>query len=464
MPPPRSLPEASSIGGLQRALATSLTSLLIIAGVALTPVADVKLMPIPSYMLAFGSAMLITNLLLAGLLFSRGRSERNGAATHLGTAYFFVASIFVPMMAAFPDAIQPGSLIGSKFSAVWIWSFWHAGFGLLVLRYVRFVGRGRTRPWGGLVDVAATLGIVAVVVAVSTTWIGALPDIFGSRAGLFDGWGRVPPLATLAIDLLAFFKLQRLRDPTPDQLWLGVGMIAACFDVWLTMRGGARFTVGWYVSKLGSLFTTGAVLVSLFDDLTGLYRRVSASNAMLTDQAHRDGLTGIANRRKFDDVFAIEWSRASRGGYPISLLMVDVDWFKQYNDVYGHLEGDECLREIAQLLESSSKRPSDLACRYGGEEFAVILPMTDTDGATVLAGRLRDALSVMEMPHGASPLGRVTISVGVSCLRPLPGVEARHLIAAADRALYLAKHSGRDCARTHAHEPRLELVRPVAVA
>src|SRR5438067_1738023 len=117
----------SQIGPLQRALAATLVALLVVGGIALTPVAAVKLMPIPSYMLAFGSAMLITNLLLAGLLFSRGRSERNGAASKLGTAYLFVAAIFLPLMAAFPDAILPGSLIGSKYSAAWLWSFWHAG-------------------------------------------------------------------------------------------------------------------------------------------------------------------------------------------------------------------------------------------------------------------------------------------------------------------------------------------------
>ena len=460
MPPLRAPDSIPQIGPLQRALAVALITLLAVSGVALTPFASLKLMPIPSYMLAFGSAMLITNLLLAGLLFSRGRSERNGAASRLGTAYFFVAVIFLPMMAAFPDAILTGSLIGSKYSAVWIWSFWHAGFGLLVLRYVRAVRQPDQRPWAELTDVAATIALVGVLVAASTSWIGRMPDIFSSPGSLFNGPGVLAPLLILSIDGFAFLQLKRLRDPSPDQLWLGVGMVAACFDVWLTMRGGARFTVGWYLSKLGSLFTTGAVLISMFHDLTRLYRHVSKSNLMLVDQAFRDGLTGIANRRRFDVAIAQEWTRAGRGGYPVSLLMVDVDWFKQYNDLYGHLEGDGCLQQVASLLAACMKRPSDLACRYGGEEFAVILPMTAVDGAMLLADRIRQALAEAAVPHGSSPLGRVTASIGVACLRPLAGQSSQELVQAADRALYLAKNSGRDRARLHAPEPQLARVQP----
>ena len=464
MPHLRAPDPPSQIGPLQRALAAALIALLLVGGVALTPFAAIKLMPVPSYMLAFGSAMLITNLLLAGLLFSRGRSERNGAASRLGTAYFFVAAIFVPLMAAFPDAILAGSLIGSKYSAVWIWSFWHAGFGLLVLRYVHAVRRAEGRPWDALVDIAGTIALVGVLASAATTSIGRLPDIFSSPGGLFNGWGAAAPLLILAIDGLAFLQLKRLRDPSPDQLWLGVGMVAACFDVWLTMRGGARFTVGWYLSKLGSLFTTGAVLISMFHDVMRLYRHVSESNLQLVDQAFRDGLTGIANRRRFDAAIAQEWTRAGRGNYSVALLMVDVDWFKQYNDLYGHLEGDGCLQRVAALLGQCAKRPSDLACRYGGEEFAVILPMTSLEGATLLAGRIRQALADEAMAHGASPLGRVTASIGISCIRPLPGQSAQELIQAADRALYLAKNSGRDRARVQQPEAQLELVQAPAHA
>jgi len=458
MPHRRALEPLPQIGPLQRGLAAALIALLALAGIALTPVATTRLMPIPSYMLAFGSAMLITNLLLAGLLYSRGNSERNGAASRLGTAYFFVAVIFVPLMAAFPDAILPGTLIGSKYSAVWLWSFWHGGFGLLVLRYVRAVRKLESKPWIELIDVVAVVALVGALVAVSTLGIGWLPDIFSSPGGLFSGWGVASPLLILAIDGLAFLQLKRLRNPTPDQLWLGVGMVAACFDVWLTLRGGARFTVGWYVSKLASLFTTGAVLVSMFHDLTRLYRHVSASNLMLVEQAYRDGLTGIANRRRFDFAIAHEWTRAARGDYPVALLMIDVDWFKQYNDLYGHLEGDVCLQRVAALLATAMKRPSDLACRYGGEEFAVILPMTSLDGATVLADRIRQGLADEAVPHGGSPIGRVTVSIGISCIRPLPGQAFENLVAAADRALYLAKNTGRDRYRVQSPEAQLELV------
>jgi GGDEF domain-containing protein len=303
---------------------------------------------------------------------------------------------------------------------------------VLVLRYVRAVRRAEVRAWAGLVDVAATMALVAVLVSASTSGIGRLPDIFSSPGGLFDGWGVAAPLLILVIDGVAFLQLRRLREPSPDQLWLGVGMVAACFDVWLTMRGGARFTVGWYLSKLGSLFTTGAVLISMFHDVMRLYRHASESNIMLVDQAFRDGLTGIANRRKFDAAIAQEWTRAGRGNYSVALLMIDVDWFKQYNDLYGHLTGDGCLQRVAALLAKCTK---------------------------LLAERIRQALAGEAVPHGASPIGRVTVSIGVSCIRPLPAQSAQELIQCADRALYLAKNTGRDRARVQLPEPQLALVR-----
>ena len=140
--------------------------------------------------------------------------------------------------------------------------------------------------------------------------------------------------------------------------------------------------------------------------------------------------------------------------------MIDVDWFKQYNDLYGHLQGDECLQHVAALLAASMKRPSDLACRYGGEEFALLLPATAVEGATLLAERIRQALAAAELPHGASSGGRVTLSIGVSCVTPSNALDAQHLVGAADRALYLAKNTGRDRARVQLVEPVLELVTP----
>ncbi|MBC7514780.1 MAG: diguanylate cyclase [Herminiimonas sp.] len=157
-----------------------------------------------------------------------------------------------------------------------------------------------------------------------------------------------------------------------------------------------------------------------------------------------DGLTGIANRRRFDQFLTDEMNRASRLSEPLTLLMLDVDLFKNYNDLYGHHAGDECLRAIAALLQSRARRASDLAARYGGEEFALICANTSAATALELAQSICSALTALALPHAHSPFGCVTLSIGVATLVPAAGIEARVLIERADGAMYHAKNTGRN--------------------
>ncbi|SFI08995.1 diguanylate cyclase (GGDEF) domain-containing protein [Tindallia magadiensis] len=166
---------------------------------------------------------------------------------------------------------------------------------------------------------------------------------------------------------------------------------------------------------------------------------------LLKDASLIDGLTGIPNRRRFDEVLSTEWKRSFRDGKPISVLMADIDYFKRYNDHYGHLEGDECLRKVADCLRRTLKRPGDLVARYGGEEFVGIMPMTGEDGAFTIAESFRKAVEAMEIEHVDSPISEVvTISVGVSTMIPSDKVEAEKLVEKADNALYEAKKTGRN--------------------
>ncbi|MGJ9416482.1 diguanylate cyclase [Massilia sp. CMS3.1] len=159
--------------------------------------------------------------------------------------------------------------------------------------------------------------------------------------------------------------------------------------------------------------------------------------------ATRDGLTGLANRRCFDDTLAAEWERALRLRQPLSLLMVDVDNFKAYNDANGHLGGDECLKRIATAV-ASEMRANDLVARYGGEEFAVILPNQSLKGAAIVAERIRRRVEQLQLPNGLAPLRQVTVSIGAATA--IAGLEnqASELVATADAALYRAKHLGRN--------------------
>jgi len=166
---------------------------------------------------------------------------------------------------------------------------------------------------------------------------------------------------------------------------------------------------------------------------------------MLEDLSNRDGLTGIHNRRSFDEALHAEWRRAAREGASLSLVMIDIDHFKAYNDRYGHLGGDDCLRRVAGALAASVVRAGDRVARYGGEEFAALLPGADAAAARAVAEKLRRAVAGLEIAHeDSSAADHVTISAGASASMPTVDVDPAQLIESADRALYDAKAAGRD--------------------
>ena len=165
---------------------------------------------------------------------------------------------------------------------------------------------------------------------------------------------------------------------------------------------------------------------------------------LLKHMAMVDGLTGIANRRQFDEILPKEWKRAHRERIPISLLMVDVDHFREYNEAHGHLGGDECLREIARIIADSLMRPYDLAARYGGEEFVCLLPAIDEPGMMEVAERIRSRIQALEVNCLKGEASRVTVSVGGASLVPREETGWEDLVEQADRALYEAKNGGRN--------------------
>jgi diguanylate cyclase (GGDEF)-like protein len=177
--------------------------------------------------------------------------------------------------------------------------------------------------------------------------------------------------------------------------------------------------------------------------LVVLTRKLDTANQELKRLSASDGLTGIANRRLFDEHLRREWRRARRSKTNLAVMMCDVDHFKQYNDTYGHQAGDDCLRQIAGTINSKMERASDIAARYGGEEFSVILPETTLAGAVVVGEKIRHAINELSIPHRASPFGRITVSIGIAASLPDTELPAE-LLAAADRTLYRAKHEGRN--------------------
>lgn len=161
--------------------------------------------------------------------------------------------------------------------------------------------------------------------------------------------------------------------------------------------------------------------------------------------ARTDGLTGLYNRRTFDDLLAREWRRLTRTGEPLSVIMMDVDFFKLYNDTYGHGGGDTCLRRVSQAAVGALQRPADLIARYGGEEFVALLPETSLEGALAVAEAIRTAVIALQIPHSASNAApHVTLSLGAASVIPRQGMDPAELLGIADQQLYIAKSEGRN--------------------
>jgi two-component system chemotaxis family response regulator WspR len=189
--------------------------------------------------------------------------------------------------------------------------------------------------------------------------------------------------------------------------------------------------------------------------LEELKLQLEQKNAILLELSELDGLTGIANRRRFDQALDVEWRRCHREGSELGLILIDVDFFKRYNDSYGHLMGDEVLRRVAAALGQALRRSSDLVARFGGEEFGVLLPATDAAEAAATAEKLRETVYGLAIPHARSEIdARVTISLGIASVAPTAEVRTGDLVALADEALYGAKRGGRNRTATAAARVR----------
>ena len=194
----------------------------------------------------------------------------------------------------------------------------------------------------------------------------------------------------------------------------------------------------------GPIYDPQGKLLAVVETLRDMSAQKLAQN-QLEALATYDGLTGIVNRRGFEERLTAEWSRSTRDQLPLALIMIDIDHFKSYNDSHGYQTGDACLKKVAASLSRAAFRPSDLIARYGGAKFAIVLPSVDEEGARIVAARVRDVVATLAIAHAGGEGGVVTVSIGVSAVTPAAEMKQDQLIALADRALYQAKRIGRDC-------------------
>jgi diguanylate cyclase (GGDEF)-like protein len=247
---------------------------------------------------------------------------------------------------------------------------------------------------------------------------------------------------TLMIGLMFVIYLYLpVRVVTSVGLGLAFSIIAPAWWAWAL--GPALPPDQLYRGIVWLLFANALGFIAA-NSLQRSQRKEFAQSLVLQQLLSTDALTGIPNRRRFDEVLACEWRRCARARAPLSLLMIDIDHFKAYNDHCGHQQGDECLRRVARLLVDGVGRPGDLIARYGGEEFVCLLPEVGQAGARAVATRLIAALHRAAIAHPGSPLGeRLTVSIGVATAEDLSGSESA-LFALADKLLYAAKNAGRN--------------------
>lgn len=438
-------------------------STLIFLGLA--PFAKWSMTPVPAFIPIYQSALLINDLITVVFLLLQSQFSRSKALIVLAGGYLFTALMSSAHALTFPGLFAPAGLLDAgPQTTAWLYMFWHGGFPLFVIAYALCGPEQSRRPYALMLLMAAAVAVLVVgCAAFATQDERLLPPIM-------QGDHYTPTLAVVVtsvwtINLCAGVVVSRRRPLSILDLWLIVTMCAWMFDIALSaMFNAGRFDVGFYAGRIYGLAAASLVLVMLlcghsrlYLQLIKLHRSEREKSAELARITTIDALTGIANRRAFDEALNEEWRRMLRHGTALSLLMIDVDYFKRFNDAYGHVAGDQCLRKVAQAVARRARRAGELAARYGGEEFAVLLPQTGIGEASKLAEVICDAVRDCKIPHeqsGAAP--HVTISVGVASIGQYPDAAAAFsregvasagaimLVETADLALYRAKTAGRN--------------------
>lgn len=435
----------------QRKFAYVVIVLIIIICIITIPVATTPLVEVKAFLPMFASFVMLTEFLTAYHLMVQFTITRQFFLIPLAGAYAFVAVMVIIQLLTFPGIFaQEGILGGNNQSALWMWVFWHGAYAGLICISLVFqrlsIDKTVSRHEGfGMFLLAPALAVLLALVALESNSLpilivkGSYQALSHSIAGFFV-WGISFTAVLLAID--------SVRHRKAVGIFILIAVLASLADVTLTLIANYRYSLGWYVSRILSIVSSLSVLIGLLLQVTRLYQNLAIANEVLIKTATSDGLTGIANRRRFNEVAQKEWLRSLRTKEPLSVIIVDIDHFKTYNDHFGHQQGDECLIAIAVTLAQNAKRPSDLCARYGGEEFVFILPNTSLAGAKLIAEHARKAVIGLGLPT-KNPNHVVTISAGCATWTNGSTIDSfAVLLKLADDALYQSKALGRNVVST----------------
>jgi diguanylate cyclase (GGDEF)-like protein len=459
--------------------ASLVTALIIVtmfggATLLLLPVAARPLPGMAGFVPAYQTAVFLLYALSFLHLASYVRHTGATALLHIAGGCLFSALILLVQMFSFP-IWGPTQLVGrTPATTTWLWTFWHLGPMVATVAYLVARRAGGPQPMASIraADTAVVLTalgsvlLVGAATAIATLGLPWLPTVVQGddyRALTHSGVGPAVLIATAA----SFAALVwRTRCATQVELCLAISLALLAMDDALTLVGGSRLSVGWYAGRAEAALSAVVLLGLFMTEINRRFARISQraqslatrqselarhvraqyqENTALQRLVRLDGLTALPNRRSLDEALRLEWRRGRRDLLPLTLLMIDIDHFKHYNDQLGYPAGDACLLLLSGLLRDLAGRSGDIGARYGGDEFALLLPGTDLHGGRVIAEMLRTALLHARIPHPAAPSGLLTVSIGVAATIPV-GDEAPPdlLVAAAERALDLAKRSGRD--------------------
>jgi len=427
-------------------------AVVLILLLAAAPFAQTPLPAAPAFVGAYAAWFALAETVIAILLLALFLNHRSPGLFVLaaGSLLMPVALVLYIATHGFPSP-RPTASSGLA-------TLWGAGYPMFVLIYVALGGSGDQRELN-LAPATWRPAQFAAFAGVSIVLCGALvatitPITLNLLAPVGGRWPLPYHIVCFVLAItagIAFAALAARRSRSVLDLWLMIEMAALSADLTLNGFSGAQYDFGWYAGRLFGLVAASSLLLALLIESAAHYGRLAelnealvVSNRALEHLSLHDALTGLPNRRYFDTYLGRQVLLTRRRQQNLALVLIDVDSFKAYNDLYGHPAGDECLSRVAIALRSCCRRPGDMAARYGGEEFALILPDTDLASATRIADDAREAVLKLKLPHSGSATGSiVSISGGVAALGRGEGT-AEELVAAADEGLFIAKSDGRN--------------------
>ena len=417
---------------------------LVLVALIVTPVASIELPASYPLFAMLQTATIAAAAVTAFLLLLQARAIGSLPTAVLGAGFAYASATMLPYAFLYPGTFPGfGTALGaSPVAYQYLWMLSQIGLVVTLLAYqwLRLGERSDpgARPRGR--RAIAGLALAYIVLTPAAIWFGGLPPTIenGHWSPLFIRF--MVPLGTLLAGASVVESIRSRSRANALDVWISIVAFAIIIQTYLAVAGVSGFTIGWYASRVVVLFATCAVLGMLLVQAARAYADLIQRAEVLLGEAHTDTLTGLANRRRFDEEFARAFGSAIRRSSPISVAIIDIDHFKDYNDAFGHQAGDEALRSIAEAIAESVERSGDFAARYGGEEFVVILEDTGLDGAFAVAERIRNEVLRVGIPTRNDRT--MSVRVGIATRRPGEPVDA--LLRRADQALYAAKNAGRN--------------------